>query len=124
MRYLLDTHIFLWWLNDNKQLKESLQIVISNRENQIFVSIVSAWEISLKHRAGKLPLKTTLQRCFELSPFEILAINFDHVLKFDTLPFHHRDPFDRLLVAQAMTEKLTLITADAKIKRYRVKVLE
>lgn len=122
MRYLLDTHIFLWWLNNDKKLKHSVREVIKDTKNQIFVSVASAWEISMKHRAGKLSLETSLQTCFEISAFELVNINLVHILKLDSLPIHHKDPFDRILIAQAKAENLIIITDDIKIKTYNVQV--
>lgn len=124
MRYLLDTNIFLWSLNGDRKLKAEAKEVIKDSRNQIFVSIASAWEISIKNRAGKLPLKTTLDKCFEVSNFELLNINLDHVLKLDKLPPYHKDPFDRILISQAKTEGLTLITSDQKIWKYNIDVLK
>ncbi len=121
MRYLLDTNIFLWWLNDDKKLKQVYRRLISNRDNIVLVSVASAWEISIKQKIGKLNLKSTLQTCFEKYDFEILAITFNHILMLDRLPLYHRDPFDRILIAQAKSENLTLITADPQMKKYNVK---
>lgn len=124
MRYLLDTHIFLWWLWGNKKLKNSVREIIQSPKNQILVSVVSGIEISIKHKSGKLSLKTTLRRMFEISGFEILNINLSHIFKLDKLPIYHKDPFDRLLVSQAKTENLTLVTSDDKILKYKVSTLK
>lgn len=124
MRYLLDTNIFLWWLDDDRRLKGAIRSVLGDPNNQIFVSVVSAWEISIKHKAGKLPLKTTVKRCFEVSTFEVLNINLSHIVRLDTLPIHHKDPFDRLLVAQSKGENLTFITTDEKIWKYNLSFLK
>lgn len=124
MRYLLDTNIFLWWLNDDKKLKDSVRKIIKDSKNQIFVSVASGWEISIKHRKGKLPLKTTLKKCFELSSFEILNINLSHILQLDKLPLRHNDPFDRIIIAQSQVENLTLITSDEKIWKYSIDILK
>lgn len=124
MRYLVDTNILLWWLDDDKKLKESVRRVIKDPQNQIYVSIASGWEISIKNRSGKLPLKTTIANCFKQSTFGILDINLQHVLKLDKLQPHHKDPFDRILIAQAIVEKLTLITSDQKIWKYNVNILK
>lgn len=126
MRCLVDTNIFLWSLNGDKKLKAEIKEIIENPKNQIFVSIASAWEISIKNRAGKLPLKTTLSKCFEILDFEILDINLIHTLEFNRLPLHkdHRDPFDRILISQARVENLTLITTDEKIWQYDLRLLK
>lgn len=117
-RFLLDTHIFLWWLHDDKKLKASVRKCLETTDNRIFVSVASAWEISTKHRIGKLPWKTTVEECFEKSDFEVLNITLSHALALNALPLHHKDPFDRILIAQAQSENMTLITDDTKMKRY------
>lgn len=124
MRYLLDTNIFLWSLNGNKKLKGKIKEIIKDTENQIFVSIASAWEISIKNRAGKLPLKTTLSKCFEVCSFEILSIDLNHVFDLETLPLYHKDPFDKILISQARVEDLTFITTDEKIWKYNLSLLK
>jgi PIN domain nuclease of toxin-antitoxin system len=121
MRYLLDTHIFLWWLTDDKKLQEKIKELIKNLNNQIFVSVASAWEVSIKRKIGKLTLQTTIQDCFEGSGFLILDITLDHILEQDLLPVHHQDPFDRILIAQSKAENLIFITDDIKIKQYSLK---
>lgn len=126
MKYLIDTNIFLWSLNGDKKLKGEIKEIIENSKNQIFVSIASAWEISIKNRAGKLPLKITLSKCFEILDFEILDINLNHTLEFNRLPLHknHKDPFDRILISQARVENLTFITTDEKIWKYDLPLLK
>lgn len=123
MNYLVDTYIFLWWLDGNKQLKKLAQKILKDSHNHIFVSVASLWEISIKHAIGKLSLKTTLPEMVSLSGFEVLPIQFTHVIQLETLKFHHRDPFDRIIIAQAQVEKFTFITDDTKIKKYDVKVI-
>lgn len=123
MRYLLDTQIFLQSLNGDKKLRKELIEILKNPRNHIYASVVNAWEISIKHRLGKLPLKTTLSECFIQSSFNLLNINLNHILAFDKLPPHHKDLFDRMLVAQAKSENLTLITDDPKIKKYKIRVI-
>ena len=121
--YLLDTHIFLWSLDETKRLTKEVAKILKDPRNRIFVSVATAWEISIKQKKGKLPLKTTLEECFRKSNFEILEIKLPHILQLENLPFYHKDPFDRMLVAQAIVEKLMIITADEKIKKYDVSVL-
>ncbi len=123
MRYLLDTHIFLWWLSGDKKLNQKTVELIKNPQNQIFVSVASAWEISIKRKIGKISLKTTIEECFKTSSFMILDITLNHILELDTLPLHHSDPFDRILVAQARTENFTFVTDDVKIKKYELKIV-
>lgn len=124
MRFLLDTHIFLWALEGNKQLKDSVREIIINPDNQIFVSVVSGIEISIKSKIKKLKLKTTLEKMFDISGFGVLNVNFNHVLWMNTLPIYHRDPFDRILIAQAIVENLTLITSDEKIWKYKTSLIK
>ena len=121
--YLLDTHIFLWSLDETKRLTKEVAKILKDPRNRIFVSVATAWEISIKQKKGKLPLKTTLEECFRKSNFEILEIKLPHILQLENLPSYHRDPFDRMLVAQAIVEKLMIITEDEKIKKYDVSVL-
>ena len=124
MRYLLDTHIFLWWMNNDTRLKASGKEIIESKTNFIYLSIVSAWEISIKIKTNsKFKLRTTIKRAFEISSFKILDISFNHVLSLHKLPMYHKDPFDRMLIAQAKVEKCTLITDDSKIKKYNVSTL-
>src|SRR5271155_5286006 len=104
MRYLIDTHIFLWWLNGDKKIDDSLQRILENPQNQIYVSVATLWEISIKHALGKLPLKTTLSEMISVSGFELLSITGVHVLELEKLPLLHNDPFDRMLIAQTKAE--------------------
>lgn len=124
MKLLLDTHIFLWVLEGNKKLKNEVEEIIKNPQNQIFVSVVSGIEISIKSKTKKLKLKTTLKRMFEISGFEILNVNFNHLLEMDKLFVYHKDPFDRILISQAKVENLTLITSDEKIWRYDLQFIK
>jgi len=123
MRYLIDTHIFLWWLNGDKKISDSLQRILENPQIQIYVSVATLWEISIKHALGKLPLKTTLSEMISVSGFELLSITGVHVLELEKLPLLHNDPFDRMLIAQTKAEHFIFITVDAKIKRYDIKIL-
>lgn len=122
MRYLLDTHIFLWWLEDNKNLKEKTKEIIKDPKNQIFISIASAWEMSIKSHIGKLTLKTSIENCFESSSFLTLDIVLSHISQLESLPKYHNDPFDRMLIAQSLTENLIFITDDSKIRKYNLKI--
>lgn len=123
MHYLLDTNIFLWSLNDDRRLKHNIRKILKDPLNEIYVSVASGWEISVKHRLGKLPLKTTLLECFRKSTFKVLNINLEHILQLDKLPSHHKDPFDRILISQAKVENLTLITSDQKFRKYRLSII-
>lgn len=126
MRYLLDTHIFIWWLNNDKRLKTSIKKIIENKENQIVASVINGIEISVKSKTRKVKLKTTVETMFKISGFEVLDVNLNHVLEFDKLPLHknHKDPFDRILISQARVENMTLITSDEKILKYNLSFLK
>jgi len=123
MKYLLDTHIFIWWLEADKRLNQNLKRVIDNPNNIKFISAASFWEIIIKVHAKKLILKIPVRDILKNFEFEVLNIDLTHILKLEKLPDYHKDPFDRMLIAQAISEGLTIITNDEKIKRYKVKVL-
>ena len=116
MRALLDTQAFLWWVDDPSRLSRRARATIVSPENEVFLSIVSCWEIAIKVSLGKLRLKTTPDRFLPeqlaANAFGLLGLELNHVCRVASLPFHHRDPFDRLLVAQAHEESLTLVSAD------------
>ena len=124
MKYLVDTHIFLWWIDNPKRLKDSVRNILEDSKNQILSSVINGVEISIKQKKGKLRLKTTLQEMFEASGFDVLEVNLKHVFGLSKLPLYHSDPFDRILTAQAKVEGLTLITADEKIWKYKVSVMK
>ena len=116
MRLLLDTHAFLWWVIDSDRLSAAAHRAIQNRENAIFISAASAWEIATKHRIGKLPEAELIVR--ELAGaivgegFEALPISVDDAARAGALPGALRDPFDRMLIAQASSRDLALVSAD------------
>ncbi len=125
MRLLLDTHTFLWWINNDLLLSDAAKTAIASEKNECFLSIASCWEMAIKSSIGKLRLTKPVERFIpeELAAndFQLLAIDFKHVAKVELLPLYHRDPFDRLLVAQSMTEKMTIVSADAVLSGYGVK---
>ena len=121
--YLLDTHIVLWWFTNNKQLSKLIKDEIADSENRIFVSAATIWEISIKKSQGKLEAPDNLKEVIE-SEFEFLSIAADHAQQVEFLPAIHNDPFDRILIAQCMVEKLTLITVDTIISRYDVPIFK
>jgi len=127
MRLLLDTRAFLWWLDDAPQLTVAASGAIGNANNECYVSLASCWELAIKSSLGKLQLAKPVERFVSeqlaANSFTLLSIELRHVAKVQKMPFHHRDPFDRLLIAQAMTEKLTLVTADRAFSDYPVKTL-
>ena len=123
--YLLDTHALLWYLRDSPELsKKALKII--NTEDEIFVSVASLWEIAIKNSIGKLDLEFSIEEIENLcneKDITILQINGKQLDKIKLLPKIHSDPFDRLIIAQAQTEELTILTTDSKIPKYPVKTL-
>lgn len=124
MNLLLDTHVLLWWLDDNPKLSEKTRGAIADGERLVFVSAVVIWEIRIKEALGKLKVPRNFRTVLDNQPFDKLDITADHAHAIKNLPDHHRDPFDRMLVAQAKTERLTLVTQDAHLKRYKVPILK
>jgi PIN domain nuclease of toxin-antitoxin system len=126
MRALLDTHAFLWWISDDARLSERCRAIISSGVNEILFSAVSAWEIAVKVGLGRLAVPGNLENYtleqVSRNRFELLPISISHALRVSRLPNHHKDPFDRMLVAQAQVEKVTILTGDAQIARYPIRV--
>jgi PIN domain nuclease of toxin-antitoxin system len=123
MNLLLDTHVFLWALSDPQRLDAKAAAAIQNRNNAVFVSSVSSVEIAIKAALGKLDAPTDLGDEIVLRGFSHMPLCFEHGAALRTMPLHHQDPFDRMLIAQAMLEGLTIITHDQKFERYPVEVL-
>ena len=124
MAYLLDTHTFLWFVAGDKQLPESVKAKIKDIAKHCFLSVASLWEITIKHQIGKLTLNISLEELFEYADrnqIEVIQISNEHLLTLSLLPGHHSDPFDRLIVSQALAENLTLITKDKGLKKYKIK---
>lgn len=123
MRLLLDTHILLWGLFDDAKISVKEETALRAPENKVFVSVASLWEIAIKAARGGLDPPPDLPRIVESHPdFTLLPIQADHAWRVRTLPRLHGDPFDRLLIAQALCENLTLMTRDGWMTRYRVPV--
>jgi PIN domain nuclease of toxin-antitoxin system len=124
MNILLDTHAFLWFVNDDPRLSESVRVLIETEESQPFISVASLWEIAIKISLRKLILKqsyeTFIPHQLALNGIGILNITLGHMAAVATLPYHHRDPFDRLLVVQSKMEKMTLISADPEFTAYEI----
>lgn len=125
MRLLLDTPTFLWWVEDAPALSKKARQAVANPDNECLLSLVSCWEMAIKLRLGKLKLANRIERFIpeqlSVNGFRQLEIDFRHVARVATMPFHHRDPFDRLLAAQAKEEKLAIVSADAVFQKYGVK---
>ena len=124
MLLLLDTHVFLWWTGDDPALGPLARAAIADRENLVFVSAATAWEIAVKRASGKLDAPGDIADWVRQDGFAELAIEIEHAALSAELPNHHRDPFDRLLVAQARSEELTLVTSDPEIMQYDVEILD
>lgn len=119
MRLLLDTHVLLWWLSDNRKLAKNARDIIANPDNDVLVSSASAWEISIKAALGLSRWNLDdLERAMVRNGFRPLPIGLRHGLMADRLPNVHRDPFDRMLVAQASVEELRLVSHDRVFERY------
>lgn len=125
MRLLLDTHAFLWWVEAGDRLPRKARSAIASGRNACFVSVASGWEIAIKVSLGKLRIEGALDRFLPeqlaANGFEPLPIDLKHAARVATLPFLHRDPIDRLLVAQALQEELAIVTADPVFAKYGVK---
>jgi len=125
MKLLLDSHTFLWWNNEPDKLSPRVLEMCKDSENALFVSVASIWELQIKFQLGKLRLYKPLAEIIrqeQENGIEILSVEASHVFALDSLPNHHKDPFDRLLVAQALVEDAVLISADPLVKQYPVKV--
>lgn len=123
MRLLLDTHTLLWHRDGNSQLGTTARAMIADTSNQVVISIVTLWEMSIKRSLGKLTTAKSpaeLLKIYQSGGAELLAISPEHVMGVEALPWHHRDPFDRMLIAQAKAEGLTLLTKDGVFRHYDV----
>lgn len=124
MRQLLDTHTFIWYVTDNPRLSPEVQELIDDEDNEILLSIASVWEMAIKHSTGKLsfelPFMVFVEQQLSVNNIGLLNINLDHITIIATLPFHHRDPFDRLIIAQAMVEQLPILSADTVLDAYAI----
>ncbi|MGD8957997.1 MAG: type II toxin-antitoxin system VapC family toxin [Chromatiaceae bacterium] len=123
MRLLLDTHSLLWALGEPALLSQKAREALNARENIVYVSVVSLWECAIKASLGKLRLPGDFFEALAPAGFEWLPIALPHLNAYVELPMHHRDPFDRMLVAQALHEQLALVTRDQAIRRYAVPVI-
>jgi PIN domain nuclease of toxin-antitoxin system len=126
MSLLLDTHAYLWFVAGDKQLPQTICNKIKDVNQPCFISIASFWEIAIKLQLGKLQSAISLQALFdfaEKNQVEVIPINQTHLLTLSNLPQHHGDPFDRLIIAQALSEKLTLVSRDKYFKKYKVKTV-
>jgi PIN domain nuclease of toxin-antitoxin system len=128
LKLLLDTHCWLWWLSEPHKLTSSMQQAISHPDNKLFLSVASIWEIAIKVAIGKLTIPQSLSKLVaEQLPqdgINTLDIRAIHALKIEELPVHHQDPFDRILIAQAICENLTIVTGDRQFIAYPVSLIK
>ncbi len=124
MSYLIDTHVLLWWMDNSNKLSQKEKDVISKSDNLILISSAVIWEIRIKESLGKLKIPSDFFSTVQKGGFQFLSIDAVHTNYLEKLPLHHRDPFDRILISQAILENLTIITHDAIFKKYEVSLLK
>ncbi|MBX2819194.1 MAG: type II toxin-antitoxin system VapC family toxin [Rhodothermaceae bacterium] len=127
MKLLLDTHTLLWWQLNPSRLSNLARSEISNPGNDVFISVITAWELQIKSQLGKLDLPHNLPELIHrqrtINGFHLITVQFEHVYELQTLPLHHKDPFDRLLMAQARKENFRFVSDDPEVKKYDVDIL-
>jgi len=123
-RLLLDTHVLLWWLSDDPRLGHDTRQVIGDPRNQVYVSAASSWEISIKKSLGKLSAPDDMDAIVDDEDFDKLPITLFHGEQAGMLPGYHKDPFDRMLIAQAQSEGLVIITSDERITCYGIRTMD
>ena len=127
MRLLLDTHTFIWWFSEPEKLSTHAQSLLADADNELLLSVVSVWEMQIKIQLGKLrlsiPLKELIEGQAQTNSLQVLPVHLEHVLALEALPARHKDPFDRLLIAQANTEEAYLVSMDKVFLEYYVKLL-
>ena len=127
MKVLLDTHTFLWWISNDTRLSSRAREVISNGNNELLLSAASGWEIAIKVRLGRLQLPYEPERFIPeqlvINAIQSLPIKISHALHTYSLPIYHRDPFDRIIIAQAQLEGLPILTSDPQIAKYKVEII-
>jgi PIN domain nuclease of toxin-antitoxin system len=124
MKYLLDTHAFLWFVTDDRRISPKARKIIKDKSNEIYFSAVSAWEMSIKIRLGRLTIEGDLEpfivKQLAENSFTALSITIFHSIYTSKLPEIHKDPFDRMIIAQSITENMALLSKDKNIKKYKV----
>lgn len=123
MNLLLDTHVLLWWLDDHPSLSRRCRSAVADGSNLVFVSAAIIWEIRIKQAVGKLKIPPAFRQILSQQPFNWLPITVDHAHALEGLPLHHRDPFDRMLIAQAQIEGFTVVTHDSIFRKYKIPVM-
>jgi PIN domain nuclease of toxin-antitoxin system len=124
LRLLLDSHVLLWSISDPRQLATDVYAQVRDSTNEVFVSVATAWELAIKVGLRRLRIRGDLERTIDDSGFRKLGISFAHAMRAGALPRHHGDPFDRMLIAQAQSEGLTLVTRDRTFLAYGVPILK
>lgn len=124
MKFLLDTHSLLWTVFEPDKLSTEAQEIIVDHNNIICVSLISLWEISIKQNIGRLDIPKEFFEVVSKGGFEMLGLTMEQIKKYRTLPLHHRDPFDRMLIVQARQQKLIFITRDSEISKYDVEIIK
>jgi len=125
LKYILDTHTFIWWNDDPQLLSEKVVALCEDPSNKLFVSLASVWEMQIKLQLKKLKLSASLESIIEqqqANNIELLTLTTQHILNLSTLPMHHKDPFDRLIISQANMDNAILLSADKNFELYDVKV--
>jgi PIN domain nuclease of toxin-antitoxin system len=127
MKLLLDTHTFIWWDSEPAKLSASALSACQDQANTLILSVVSVWEIQIKSQLGKLklnlPLSEIIQSQRQMNNVQILTVELDHVLELQNLPYHHKDPFDRWLIAQANVEDVLLVSGDSIFSEYPINLI-
>ena len=127
MKFLLDTHTFLYWDAQKEKLSDKVLALLEDQQNELFLSLASIWEIQIKIQIGKLslnfPLSTTIDTHQQTNQLQLLPVATKHIYNLSQLPFHHKDQFDRMLISQARTEDFYLLSKDGKFSAYDVKVI-
>lgn len=124
MRLLVDAHVLLWATVSSALLNEAARKALDDSDNEVFVSVTTAWELAIKSNIGKLTLPPQFFELVEQAGYEFLPLSLDHIQHYRSLPLHHRDPFDRILVSQAFCEGLTLVTRDPLFEPYGVSTIK
>ena len=122
MKLLLDTHVLLWWMNDDRALSKDARTLIQSNDNVIYVSAATVWEIRIKQKLGKLRLPASFEEALRSEGFEDLPIRATHAHRVANLPDIHQDPFDRILLAQALEDQLVFVTHDKALAKYPAEV--
>jgi PIN domain nuclease of toxin-antitoxin system len=126
MNLLIDTHVFLWWDSQPEKIPTGTLSVLEDPDNIVWLSLVSIWEVQIKTQMGKLVLNNSLDNLVQQQQqngIQLLPIKLNHILALQPLPYYHKDPFDRLLIAQSIAENLTCVSADSVFKQYSIPIL-